>query len=160
LSPHLLVIWLCGFAAINGVRQSAPHTEDQVEDATVFIKSVSGPEDELFIWAAPAQIAFESDRRFASRFPFNNYLTGRIFGTDRVLTGATRAGSQPLESAEAWRLLDRDLAAAPPALIVDGAPPGFEIRSYPLLRDYLRRFYGPATRVGSFDIYLRLARAP
>jgi 4-amino-4-deoxy-L-arabinose transferase-like glycosyltransferase len=155
--PHLLVLWLCAFALTNTIRMSTSQEDRQVADAVGFIKAASRSGDEIFLWGAPGTIAFESDRVFATRFPFNNYLTGRIFGTDHSLPGATRAGNRALESAEGWRLLADDLATSRPAFIVDGRIPDFELGRYPLLRDYLLRFYDPAVRFGSLAVY-RLAR--
>jgi hypothetical protein len=155
--PHGLAVWLCAFAVTNAIRMSPSREDRRVADAVGFVKAASHPGDEIFLWGAPSTIAFDSDRVFATRFPFNNYLTGRIFGTDHALAGATRAGNRTLESAEGWRLLADDLARSRPAFIVDGRVPDFELGRYPLLRDYLLRFYGPAVRFGSLDVY-RLAR--
>ena len=138
--PRLLALWLCAFAVTNAVRMSSSPEDRRVADVVGFVKAVSQSGDEIFLWGAPSTIAFESDHPFATRFPFNNYLTGRIFGTDHSLPGATRAGNRALESTEGWRLLAADLATNRPAVIVDGRVPDFELGRYPLLRDYLLRF--------------------
>jgi 4-amino-4-deoxy-L-arabinose transferase-like glycosyltransferase len=156
LTPHLLAIWLCGSALTNAVRLSTADDDAAgLRDVVAFIKTASTPQDQVWLWSAPADVAFDSDRRYATRFPFNNYLTGRIFGTDHALPGATRQSNRALESAEGWRLLAEDLAAAPPAIIVDGRTPGFEIGSYQQLAGYLQRHYETALRFGRFDVYRR-----
>jgi hypothetical protein len=40
--------------------------------------------------------------------------------------------------------------------VVDRRLPGFEARSYPLLDEYLRRYYAAPVRVGRYDVYRRL----
>jgi hypothetical protein len=119
------------------------------------VRATGGPDGDVLLWSAPADIVWESTRGYATRFPFNNYLTGRIFGTRHNLPGATRADNRALESAAGWQLLARDLSASRPAFVVDGRVPDFDVRSYPLLDDYLRRFYAPPLRVGRYDVYRR-----
>ncbi len=156
LVPAAMAVVLLVFTAINAGRLSAPREDDGLDSAAAAIRAATGPDDELLLWSAPAEVAMESGRRFATRFPFNNYLTGRIFGTDYALPGTSRLAVRALESPEAWALLMGDLTASPPAVIVDGASPGFEIAAYPRLASLLRVAYAPARRVGAFAIYRRL----
>jgi hypothetical protein len=159
LLPGLLVVWMLGFAATNAARLSRSAEADGLWETVAFARTHTVPGDELFLWSASARIAYESDRRFATRFPFNTYLTGSIFGTSHAFAGATRETNRALESAEGWRRLRADLRVAPPALIVDGRRPGFELRRYPLLDDYVGRLYEPPVRLGTFDVY-RLRAVP
>ncbi|HEY6475037.1 MAG TPA: glycosyltransferase family 39 protein [Polyangia bacterium] len=160
LLPGLLVLWMIGFAVANTVRLSTSGEADGFPETVAFARAHTVPGDELFLWSASARIAYDRDRRFATRFPFNASLTGSMFGTDHVLPGATRETNRALESPEAWRRLREDLGALPPALIVDGRRPGFELRRYPLLDDYVGRLYEPPVRLGTFDVYRRRERPP
>ena len=156
LTPHLLAVWLLGFTVSNGVRLSATSEGDGFRDAVAFVKSHSGPYDQLFLWSASSQLTFDSGRIFATRFPFNNYLTGSIFGTDHALPSATRETNRALESADGWRMLRRDLGASPPAIIIDGGRKGFELWRYPFLHDFVQRLYSPAVRFGTLEVFRRL----
>lgn len=156
LTPPLLVVWLVAFAAINAIRLSAMRDEEGSAEAAAYISTVTGPDDELLLWSARGEIAFDSRRRYATRFPFNSYLTGRIFGTAHARPGASRETNRALESDVGWRMLAHDLAAAPPAIIIDGGVPGFELAPYPLLRDLVQRSYGAPHRFGPFAVYRRL----
>jgi hypothetical protein len=156
LTPHLLVLWLVTFAAINATRLSTMRDEEGSADAAAYVSAVTGPDDELLLWSAGGEIAFDAHRRYASRFPFNSYLTGRIFGTAHARPGASRETNRALESAVGWQMLARDLAAAPPAIIIDGAVPGFELTRYPLLRDLVEHAYGAPHRFGALAVYRRL----
>jgi hypothetical protein len=157
-TPKLLTLWLLVFAGVNAVRLSAPLDRDERAVADL-LRSITAPGDEIWLWSAPAKLSVFADRRFATRFPFNNSLTGRIFGTAHVLPGATRQGARAFESAEAWRLLCHDLAASPPPIIVDGGVPDFELQRFPVLRDYAARLYGPPVRLGRFQLYRRAGAA-
>jgi hypothetical protein len=153
--PHATVVWVVGFAAVNGVRLSRVAEVDGAAEVAAAVRAGDAPDGDVLLWSAPPDVVWESARGYATRFPFNNYLTGRIFGTRHNLPGATRAGNRALESAEGWRLLAVDLAASRPAFVVDGRVPDFDVRSYPLLEDYLRRFYAAPVRVGRYDVYRR-----
>ena len=156
LTPHLLVLWLVAFAAINATRLSAMRDEEGSAEAAAFVSAVTRPDDELLLWSARGEIAFDSHRRYATRFPFNSYLTGRIFGTAHARPGASRETNRSLESDAGWQMLAHDLAAAPPAIIIDGGVPGFELSRYPLLRELVQRAYGPPHRFGALAVYRRL----
>ena len=153
--PHATVVWLVAFAVVNGVRLSRPLEADGAAEVAAIVRAGGAPDGDVLLWSAPADIVWESGRGYATRFPFNNYLTGRIFGTRHNRPEATRADNSALESAAGWQLLARDLTVSRPAFVVDGRVPDFDVRSYPLLDDYLRRFYAPPLRVGRYDVYRR-----
>jgi hypothetical protein len=154
--PHAMVVWLCVFSVANAARLSRPWDADGALAVAATLKADGARDGDVLLWSAPPDVAWESGRGFATRFAFNNYLTGRIFGTPHNLPDATRAGNRALESADGWRLFAGDLAASRPAFVVDRRLPGFEARSYPLLDEYLRRYYAAPVRVGRYDVYRRL----
>jgi hypothetical protein len=156
LTPFLLALWLVTFAAINTVRLSAMRDEAGSADAVAFLRATTGPDDEVLLWSASGELAYAAHRCYASRFPFNSYLTGRIFGTAHALPGASRETNRTTESDVGWRMLEQDLAVAAPAVVIDGAVPGFELFRYPLLRDYVQRLYGPPHAFGRLVVYRRL----
>jgi len=153
--PYATVVWLVGFSAANTLRLSPPWDDQGAHAVAATVRADGACAGDILLWSAPPDVAWESGRGFATRFPFNNYLTGRIFGTPHNLPSATRAGTRALESAEGWRLFAEDLAASRPAFVVDGRLPGFEASSYPLLGEYLRRYYAAPVRVGRYDVYRR-----
>ena len=155
--PAAMGLALTSFFIVNTVRARTARDADGLAATIATVEAESGPDDEVLLWSAPSEIAFESGRRFATRFPFNNYLTGRIFGTKYGLPGATRAATHPLENRQAWQLLAQDLAASPPALIVDGDGGDFAIDKYPALGPFLRTTYAPPRRLGTFTVYRRRA---
>ena len=157
LVPAAMVLALASFFVVNTVRARTIRDTGGFAATIQTIQAESGPDDEVLLWSAPAEIAFASGRRFATRFPFNNYLTGRIFGTKYGSPGATRAATHPLEDRLAWQLLAQDLAASPPALIVDGDGAEFAIDEYPALAPFLQTVYGPPRRLGTFIVYRRRA---
>jgi hypothetical protein len=155
LVPATMVSLLVIFATINVVRAETARRPDGLGEVIATVEAETGPTDEVFLWSAPVEIAFDSRRRFATRFPFNNYLTGRSFGTAYASPGATRAATRGLENPDAWRLLRQDLGASPPALIVDGDGGDFAIANYPALAAFLGSHYAPPRRLGSFTVYRR-----
>jgi hypothetical protein len=155
--PAAMVSLLVVFTTINVVRAETARKVDGMEETIATLEAQTNPNDEVLLWSAPAEIAFDSGRRYATRFSFNNYLTGRSFGSNYALPGTTRAATQRVENPDAWRLLRQDLAASPPAFIVDGEGGDFAIDKYPALEPFLSRHYAPPRRVGSFTVYRRRA---
>lgn len=153
--PAAMVSLLVVFTTVNVVRAETVRKLDGLAETIATVEAGTSPNDEVFLWSAPMEIVFDSGRRFATRFPFNTYLTGRSFGTNYAGPGATRAATRRLENPDAWRLLARDLAASPPALIVDGDGGDFAIDKYRSLAPLLRSHYARPLRVGTFTIYRR-----
>jgi hypothetical protein len=157
LVPAAMVSLLVVFTTINVVRAKSVRKVDGLDETIAIIDAETSASDEVLLWSAPPEIAFDSGRRFATRFVFNNYLTGRSFGTNYALPGVTRAATHPLENPDAWRLLRQDLAGAPPALIVDGDGADFSIDRYPSLAPFLQDHYDPPRHSGRFTLYRRRA---
>jgi hypothetical protein len=155
LVPGLGLVWVAGFAAYNFVHLGR-RAEPALAAATDYVRAHTRPGDQLFLWGGSPEIALGSGRDFATRFVFNNYLTGRVFGTSHVRAVATRQTNRDFENPVAWSQLWRDLEAAPPAVVIDGGQGAFGLDSYPELATHVARHYGPAVRFGLNRVYLRL----
>jgi hypothetical protein len=151
----MALFWSAAFAAYNGARLARPAEPPALARVVAYVGHHTGPRDQLLLWGASPALALASGRDFATRFPFNNYLTGRIFGTSHVSAGATRAGNATLENPAAWALFWRDLTARPPRLVIDGAAVGFGVAAYPELASYLASHYQPPVALGEHLLYLR-----
>lgn len=157
--PAVMIAVLAVFLGVNVVRARNQPTDRGLAEIIATVRAESGPNDEVLLWSAPPEIALQGGRPFATPFPFNNYLTGRVFGTRYVLPNTTRASTRPFENREAWRLFQATLAAAPPAFIVDGDSAQFAIGTYPELAPFLSAHYRPARTVGGLTVYSRVAAA-
>ena len=92
-----------------------------------YIASHTSPADRVFVWGDWPALYVESDRVMASRFP--GFLRGFARGSDLP---PDNWDTTP----DVWPLLDADLAAHPPALIVDTSSAGWsDFARYPM-RDY------------------------
>jgi hypothetical protein len=92
-----------------------------------YIAAHTAPGDRVFVWGDWPALYVESDRVMASRFP--GFLRGFARGSDL----------QPVNwdtAPDVWPLLETDLDAHPPALIVDTSAAGWsDFEKYPM-RDY------------------------
>jgi hypothetical protein len=148
-------LWAAGFAGYNTVHLRRSPPADERAQAVRWLRAHTVPGDQVLLWGGSPMVAFESGRDFATRFLFNNYLTGRIFGTSHVGARATRESNRGLESPLHWSLLWRDLERAPPRVVLDGGVPGFGVGDYPDLARYLADHYQPPARFGATRLYLR-----
>jgi 4-amino-4-deoxy-L-arabinose transferase-like glycosyltransferase len=148
-------LWAAVFTGYNSVhlRRSPPAAERA--QAVRWLRANTVPGDQVLLWGGSPLVAFESGRDFATRFLFNNYLTGRIFGTSHVGTSATRASNRALESPLHWSLLWQDLERSPPRVVLDGGVPGFGVGDYPDLARYVAEQYHPPRQFGATRLYLR-----
>ena len=69
----------------------------QAADVDRLVKARRQPDEEILL-GAPPRHRLRERRGYATRFPFNNYLTGQI-SAPHDLPGATRADNRRLESA-------------------------------------------------------------
>jgi hypothetical protein len=108
---------LAGAATWTMVTAIAPglvHDLPDVDDVAAAVRERTIPGDRIFVWGQAPEIYWLSDRDPATRFPHVGFVTGvtpRRPGTDPYAL-AQRANTKAL--------LD-DLAAHPPALVVDAA---------------------------------------
>jgi hypothetical protein len=125
-----------------------------------YVRARSTPADTVFVWGASSHTYYYYLRRvMATRFAFNNYLTGRMWGTRS--NDETNAVTDPYVVREAWPELMRDLEAARPRFIVDAATGATHlgmfdwhpISRFPELSRFVERNYDPPTLVAGVPIY-------
>jgi hypothetical protein len=114
----------------------------------------------LFVWGNSPEIYYYSNRVMGARFPFCNYLTGKIWGTPLDDVDAT--GTEAHIVREAWPQLLADLTARPPRYIVDAGAGRLDrfdrhpIARYPQLQRLVESAYRLEATVAGVPIY-RLA---
>ncbi|HEY6876101.1 MAG TPA: glycosyltransferase family 39 protein [Candidatus Dormibacteraeota bacterium] len=126
----------------------------QHEAVAAYINEHSSPGDRVFVWGDWAALYIESDRVMAGRFP--GFLRGF----------ARTSGLRPNNwdtAPDVWSELQSDLAAHPPALIVDTAAAGwsdfagYPMSDYPVLETLVTSSYHRIATVDGVVIYARNA---
>jgi hypothetical protein len=140
------------------------HEADTATTVGEYIRARSTPADTVFVWGASSHTYYYYLRRvMATRFAFNNYLTGRMWGTPS--NDVVNMNTDPFVVSEAWPELMQDLEQARPLFIVDAAAGAAHlgmwdwhpIRRYPQLQAFIGRNYDPPAMVAGVPIYrLRL----
>jgi hypothetical protein len=116
------------------------HRYDRIAAA---IDAHTDPGDRIFVWGQFPQAYWASDRRPATRFITAGFLTGSSGGRSSAHVGRQYAVPG------AWDEFKSDLAAHPPALIIDAsAGTSFPVDRFPEFADYLHEHY---ERVGAVD---------
>jgi len=123
------------------------------------IEANAGPDDRLLIWGNLPVLYFTEERQLGSRFVFSNYLTG--------LSPATPSQSDPNVDAspnivpESWDMLEADLAARKPRLLVDTSPGNlaaygkFPPRRFARLEAIVKRDYRPVAEAAGIRVLVR-----
>ena len=117
-----------------------------------YIAEHTSSSDRVFVWGDWPALYVESDRRMAGRFP------GFLRGFDR---GSDLAPNNWDTAPDVWPILQSDLAADPPALIVDTAAAGwsdfsrYPLSDYPVLADLVANRYHQVAVVDGVVIYAR-----
>jgi hypothetical protein len=122
----------------------------QHDSVATYIRDHTTPGQRVFVWGDWPALYVESDRLMSSRFP--GFLRGFARGS-----GITPDNwdTKP----DVWPLLESDLNAHPPALIVDTASAGwsdfsmYPLRSYPVLADLVASRYHEVATVDGVVIY-------
>lgn len=124
----------------------------QHQAVAAYIASHTAPSDRVFIWGDWPAVYVESDRTMSTRFP-------------GFLRGFARGSGLPPDNwdtaPDVWPLLQQDLAAHPPALIVDTAAAGwsdfsdYPMRDYPALESVVTAHYHQVATVDGVVIYAR-----
>ena len=124
----------------------------QHELVAAWINDHTKPDDRVFVWGNWAPLYVESDRLMASRFP-------------GFLRGFARGSGDPPNNwdtaPDVWPLLQSDLAAHPPTLIIDTAAAGwsdfsmYPMSNYPGLSDLVMQNYVQVATVDGVVIYAR-----
>ena len=117
-----------------------------------YIAAHTTPGDRVFVWGDWPALYVESDRTMSGRFP--GFLRGFARGTDLPPNNWDTAP-------DVWPLLQADLNANPPALIVDTAAAGwsdfakYPMSEYPVLTQLVASSYHRAATVDGVVIYVR-----
>lgn len=117
-----------------------------------YISAHTTPADRVFVWGDWPALYVESDRVMAGRFP--GFLRGFERGSDLPPNNWDTAP-------DVWPLLESDLEANPPALIVDTAAAGwsdfakYQIADYPVLAHLVTTRYHQVATVDGVAIYAR-----
>ena len=124
------------------------------EAVAAYIAAHTGPSDRVFVWGDWPALYVESDRVMACRFP--GFLRGFARGS-----GVAPANWDT--APDVWPLLEADLTAHPPALIVDTAAAdwsdfaSYPMRNYPVLAELVASRYHRIATIGGVVIYARNA---
>jgi len=117
-----------------------------------YIAAHTSPGDRVFVWGDWPTLYVESDRKMSSRFP--GFLRG-------FARGSGLAPNNWDTAPDVWPLLQADLQANPPALIVDTAAAGwsdfsaYPMSSYPVRASLVASDYHQAATVDGVVIYAR-----
>ncbi len=119
---------------------------------SAYIAAHTSAADRIFVWGDWPALYVESDRVMSSRFP-------------GFLRGFARGSSLPPNNwdtaPDVWPLLESDLKAHPPALIIDTAPADwsdfamYPMSSYPVLARFVASGYHQVDVVDGVVIYAR-----
>ncbi len=124
----------------------------QHEAVAAYIRDNTSHSDRIFVWGDWAALYVESDRLMSGRFP--GFLRGFARGTGLPPNNWDTAP-------DVWPLLQADLNANPPALIVDTAAAGwsdfssYPMSNYPVLADLVASQYHVVATVDGVVIYAR-----
>ncbi len=129
---------------------AAPVPQHQAVSA--YIAAHTSPSDRVFVWGDWPALYVESNRVMSGRFP-------------GFLRGFARGSSLPPNNwdtaPDVWPLLDADLKAHPPRLIVDTAPADwsdfamYPMSNYPMLEAFVAAGYHQVDVVDGVVIYAR-----
>jgi hypothetical protein len=123
------------------------HRYDRIAAA---VDARSDPSDRIFVWGQFPQAYWASDRRPATRFLTAGFLTGSSGGRSSARVGTEYAVSG------AWDDFQADLAAHPPALILDTSlGTAYSVDQFPVFDAYLRANYQPVGVVDGAILYQR-----
>lgn len=117
-----------------------------------YIAAHTSPADRVFVWGDWPALYVESDRVMAGRFP--GFLRGFARGSDVPPNNWDTAP-------DVWPLLESDLAANPPALIVDTAAGDwsdfakYPMTDYPVLASLVSSQYHVVATIDGVVIYAR-----
>jgi hypothetical protein len=146
------IAWLAFDTAADPLTYDFSPPVPQHESVSAYIAAHASPSDRVFIWGDWPALYVESDRVMACRFP--GFLRGFARGSDA-------APNNWDTSPDVWPLLEADLAAHPPKLIVDTAAAGwsdfsrYPMSDYPVLANLVTSQYHQVATVDGVVIYAR-----
>jgi len=121
-------------------------------DVSAYVRGHTSPSDRVFVWGDWPAVYIEADRTMSGRFP--GFLRGFARGSDLPPDNWDTAP-------DVWPLLQSDLMANPPALIVDTASAGwsdfskYPMSNYPVLANLVATRYHVVATVDGVVIYAR-----
>lgn len=123
------------------------HIEDMAvyEPYGRFLRAQTAPQEQLLVWGYSPAIYWYAQRLPATRFLWSVFLVGDVPGATKSAEAIRRASE--FIHPHAWDLFMQDLAAHPPAYIMDMAPTGlhhyeqFPMTNYPRLMEFVRAHY-------------------
>jgi hypothetical protein len=124
----------------------------QHQAVAAYMAAHTSPADRVFVWGDWPALYVESDRVMASRFP--GFLRGFARGSDLPPNNWDTAP-------DVWPLLETDLAANPPTLIVDTSAAGwsdfakYPMTKYPVLASLVPVAYHQLATVDGVVLYAR-----
>lgn len=146
-------------AAVTQRRQTLP--PDTCVRAASFVKSVTQPEDRIYVWGYHPEFFLFSERQSASRFVYASFLTGLVPWTNVAPGQDTRYAIVP----GALDTLLGELETRRPAFFIDcSAGPNrywnkYPLKNFPRLKDFVDRHYvlvdPDQFRGQGYDLYLR-----
>ena len=129
-------------------------TPPRHQAVSAYIAAHTSPADRVFVWGDWPALYVESDRLMASRFP--GFLRGFARGSDVPPNNWDTAP-------DVWPLLQSDLAANPPTLIVDTSAADwsdfakYPMSDYPVLASMVAGHYHEVATIDGVVIYARNA---
>jgi hypothetical protein len=148
----ILVAMAAGFTVINGAYFWTRTGDSSSRNLVAFVESHSAPNDEVLLWAWRPQLLLETRRSFATRLLVNSPLIGQIEPTRRRDLPATRRKGLP----DLWPAFLRDLASAPPRLLIDDPPDRSQwtLDRFPQLASLLAGYH-PCQVIDDLCVFLR-----
>lgn len=122
-------------------------------EAAAWVRGHTRPDERIFVWGDAAPMYVTSDRLPATRF------VGFLRGIDRSAHESPEHGWDC--GAEVWPLFAEDVAAHPPAIIVDTSTLAtssyhlYPITLFPAIADLVARDYRLEANVAGMDVYRR-----
>ncbi|MBI3074093.1 MAG: glycosyltransferase family 39 protein [Deltaproteobacteria bacterium] len=144
--------------ALRPWAQSLDDPQPPYETVAARVRTLTFPDDRIFVWGNSPQMYVFARRPMGSRFSFCNYLTGEA-SSDKSASDRPTDKGRGLD--DAWTMLFDDLDRKKPRLFIDAARAGwdgyaaFPIANYPRLATYLEEHYRLIERVEGVAIYLR-----
>lgn len=121
-----------------------------------YVRSITNPDDRIFVWGHDSDIYFYSGRRPASRFVYCSYLSGIKEGYESLSESMAR-----VPDLNAWVMVRNDFKRNPPEVIVDLSPTNirgygaFPIHEQLFLANYVHDNYTLSKVVEGAHIYVR-----
>ncbi len=128
-----------GFFVHQALAAPRSRTELVTQDLVAYVRRTVPPDAPILVWGHLPEVYWESGRPPATRFATTEFLTGQSGGRPPSLLGMQDAAPG------AWADFEADLAAHPPALILDLSPANLRnsryesLARFPRFGDYVRR---------------------